>query len=76
MAAAREKAELYCQAAGVTAGNVLVIEDVDPESLSGYRESHTHDSSDEESSDEQGAIDPGAIPIRAAVNVVYQIELT
>src|SRR5215212_2865271 len=40
VAAAREKAELYCGAAGIAAGRVLAIEDVNPESLSGRNEGH------------------------------------
>jgi uncharacterized protein YggE len=72
--AAREKAELYCAAAGVAVGSVLAIEDVNPESLSGRSEGHTYrEPLDVEDTGDFGAIDPGAITIGAAVNVVYRI---
>jgi uncharacterized protein YggE len=76
VAAAREKAELYCEAAGVVVGRVLAIEDVNPESLSGRSEGHTYREPEAiDDSGEPGAIDPGAITVGAAVNVVYQIEV-
>jgi uncharacterized protein YggE len=74
VAAAREKAELYCQAAGVGVGDVLAIEDVNPESLSGRGEGHTFREPAPDDSGEPGAIDPGAITVGAAVQVVYRIE--
>jgi uncharacterized protein YggE len=73
--AAREKAELYCAAAGVNVGSVLAIEDVNPELLSGRSEGHTYrEPADPDDTGEPGAIDPGAIAIGAAVNVLYTIE--
>jgi uncharacterized protein len=76
VAAAREKAELYCQAAGVAVGSVMAIEDVNPESLSGRYEGHTYrEPVAADDTGEPGAIDPGAIAVAAAVNVVYQIEV-
>jgi len=75
VAAAREKAELYCQAAGVAVGGVLAIEDVNPDLLSGRNEGHTYrEPAEVDDAGEVGAIDPGAITIAAAVNVVYRIE--
>ena len=75
VAAAREKAELYCEAAGVAVGCVLAIEDVNPESLSGRSEGHTYrEPVAVDDAGEPGAIDPGAITVGAAVNVVYRIE--
>jgi uncharacterized protein YggE len=72
--AAREKAELYCAAAGVDVGSVLAIEDVNPESLSGRSEGHTYrEPAAVDDAGEPGAIDPGAITIGAAVNVLYTI---
>jgi uncharacterized protein len=41
IAAARDKAELYCQAAGVELGEIIHIEDVNPDQLRG-REGHGH----------------------------------
>lgn len=76
VAAAREKAELYCQAAGVAVGRVLGIEDVNPEMLSGRSEGHTYrEAAPVDDTGEPGPIDPGAITVGAAVNVVYTIEV-
>jgi uncharacterized protein YggE len=73
--AAREKAELYCLAAGVAVGAVLAIEDVNPESVSGRSEGHTHrETTPVDDSGEPGAIDPGAVTVAAAVNVLYRID--
>jgi uncharacterized protein YggE len=75
VAAAREKAELYCAAAGVAVGAVLAIEDVNPETLTGRNEGHTYrEAAPVDDAGEPEAIDPGAIAIRAAVNIVYRIE--
>ncbi|MBV9123377.1 MAG: SIMPL domain-containing protein [Planctomycetes bacterium] len=75
VAAAREKAELYCTAAGVTVGNVLAIEDVNPEVLSGRNEGHTYrEPMAVDDAGEPGAIDPGAITVGAAVSVVFRIK--
>ena len=70
--AAREKAELYCQAAGVRLGKVLHIEDVNPERL-GNREGH---STREVQSDEgeMKAFDPASIVVGGAVQVAFGIE--
>jgi uncharacterized protein YggE len=74
VAAAREKADLYCDAAGVTAGDVVAIEDVNPELLTGRAEGHgTREPMALDEGGDVGAIDPGAITVGAAVNVVYQI---
>lgn len=75
VAAARAKAELYCQAAGVAVGSVVAIEDVNPELLSGRSEGHTYrEPAPVDDTGEPAAIDPGAIAVGAAVNVVYRIE--
>lgn len=74
VAAAREKAELYCVAAGVAVGAVLAIEDVNPETLTGRSEGHTYrEAAPVDDAGEPGAIDPGAIAVGAAVNVIYRI---
>ena len=76
VAAAREKADLYCVAAGVTVGTVLAIEDVNPELLTGRSEGHTHrEAAPVDDAGEPGAIDPGAIAVGAAVNILYRIVL-
>lgn len=74
VAAARQKAELYCGAAGVTAGRVLAIEDVSPDVLSGRSEGHSYrEPAAADDSSELKAVDPGSITVAAAVNVVYEI---
>jgi uncharacterized protein YggE len=73
VAAAREKAEIYCEAAGVTLGNVQHIEDVNPEQLRG-REGHVVR---EIAPDDDGplkAFDPGSIVVGGAVMVAFAIE--
>jgi len=74
--AAREKAELYCNAAGVRAGRVLLIEDVNPNSVPAYNEVHHPRGASTPPVDatEPGSIDPGAIVVTAAVNVMFEIE--
>ncbi|HEV3261173.1 MAG TPA: SIMPL domain-containing protein [Gemmataceae bacterium] len=72
--AAREKAELYCTAAGVSIGRVVAIEDANPETLSGRHEGHVHQEPAADDPGELKAIDPGAITVGAAVNVVYEIN--
>ena len=68
--AARRKAQLYADAAGVRLGAVLHIEDVDPEKLGegGYR---SHSSAFSESSAENLA--PGHVVVSAAVILGFAI---
>jgi uncharacterized protein YggE len=76
VAAAREKAENYCRAAGVALGPVVSLEDIHPESLRGTGEGHT---STEVSSDDaapERALAPGSIVVGAAVSVVFAIVPT
>ncbi len=74
VAAARAKAELYCEAAGVAVGQVLAIEDVNPESLNGRSESHAlREPLPVDDTGDPGAIDPGAITVGAAVHVLYEL---
>ena len=67
--AAREKAENYCNAAGVNLGKVIHIEDVNPDNLRG-RESHVEMGI----ANQLQAFDPGNITIGAAVIVAFKIE--
>ena len=70
--AAREKAEVYCNAADVTLGKIIHIEDVNPDNLRGY-EGHVFR---EIEPDEDGPIqanDPGSIIVRAAVMIAFEI---
>ena len=71
---AREKAENYCRAAGVSLGAVVSLEDVHPESLRGTGEGNT---SSEVPSDDAGpdrALAPGSIVVGAAVSMVFAIR--
>ena len=67
--AAREKAENYCNAAGVELGKVIHIEDVNPDNLGG-RESHVEMGI----ASKAQAFDPGSITVSAAVIVAFRIE--
>ena len=71
--AAREKAELYCDAAGVKLGSVLHIEDVNPDSLRGY-EGHAMREISLEDSGETQAFDPGSIAVNAAVLMAFALQ--
>ncbi|MCB8942781.1 MAG: SIMPL domain-containing protein [Ardenticatenaceae bacterium] len=73
VAAAQEKAEIYCAAAGVTLGNVIHIEDVNPEQLRG-REGHM--AREAIKPDDDGplkAFDPGSIVVGGAVMVTFAL---
>jgi uncharacterized protein YggE len=74
IAAAREKAELYCTAAGVVAGAVLAIEDANPEVVTGRNEGHVRREPVPDDTGEVKAMDPAAIAVGAAVHVLYAIE--
>jgi uncharacterized protein YggE len=72
--AARRKAEVYCDAAGVGLGHVLHIEDVNPDTIGmrgGYAESVDIDVHDEETT--SGALKSGSLVISAAVTVAWSI---
>ena len=73
IAAAREKAVLYCAAAGVAAGAVLAIEDANPEFVTGRNEGHVHRQPVIDDAGEAKALDPAAISVGAAVHVLYDI---
>lgn len=71
--AAREKAENYCKAAGITLGPVIHIQDVNPESL---RQRLSHQNVIEIPTDDAAlvsAFDPGSITVGGAVVVAYEI---
>jgi uncharacterized protein len=67
--AAREKAENYCHAAGVSLGKVIHIEDVNPDEL---RSRTGHVEAGRLS--QLQAFDPGSITVNAAVIVAYKID--
>jgi len=70
--AAIEKARNYCVAANVELGEVIRIEDVNPDFTSPYRESHVHNESTDLPESSQ-AIDPGSIAVNGAVQVTFKI---
>jgi uncharacterized protein YggE len=72
-AAARRKGELYAEEAGVRLGEVLHVEDVNPDGLRG-RESHGADVSLESDGDALQPSAPGSIQVKAAVQVMFAIQ--
>src|SRR5512145_734642 len=71
--AAREKAENYCSAAQVHLGQVIHIEDVNPDTLRG-REGHVSYEIQPDDSGEMQVFDPGSITVGAAVSIAFKIE--
>ncbi|MEM6993552.1 MAG: SIMPL domain-containing protein [Myxococcota bacterium] len=72
--AARDKAELYCKAAGVKLGKVLHIEDTDPTRVGRRGYGHMVDQDVVDTADNHsGAYDPGAISVNGAVVVSFAI---
>ncbi len=74
IAAAHNKADVYATASNVAVGEVILIEDVNPETLSGRYEGHVHREPVIDDPGEVNAVDPGAITVGAAVNVVFEIK--
>ena len=73
-AAARRKGELYAEEAGVRLGEVLHVEDVNPDAVRG-RGGHGADASALESDDDgTQASTPGSIQVQAAVQVMFAIQ--
>jgi uncharacterized protein YggE len=70
--AARDKAENYCNAAGISLGPVIHIEDVNPDIL---RRRVFHGPSEDQPEEEvpEHAINPGSIAVGAAVIIAYKI---
>ena len=73
VAAAREKAENYCKAAGVSLGNVLHIEDVNPDMLRG-REGHTYTQVLVDDDSPPQAFSTGSIAVQGAVMITYSLK--
>ena len=72
--AAFDKATNYCMAANVELGEVVRIEDVNPDFTSPYRESHVQNQTQStDLSESSQAIDPGSIPVNGAVQVTFKI---
>lgn len=76
--AAREKAEIYAAAARVAVGEVLHIQDMNPNLLrQEFHMGHTREAAQQDLSDsepEVDSLDPSAIEIGAAVMVAFAIE--
>lgn len=74
VAAAKRKAEVYAEAAGVSLDRILHIEDVNPEGLRGYSEAHVVREIEADDEGPVSAFDPGAITVSAAVILSYSIR--
>jgi uncharacterized protein YggE len=73
VAAAREKAEIYCRAAGVELGPVLHIEDVSPNVLRGTGEGHTTTEPSGDDAEASRALAPDNIVVGAAVSITFAL---
>jgi len=73
VAAAREKAEAYCKAAGIELGEVLHIEDVNPDQLRG-NEGHTRFEVELEDDGKTQAFDLSSIIVGGAVMIGFTIR--
>jgi uncharacterized protein YggE len=71
--AAREKAENYCEAAGVTLGPVIHIEDVNPTRLRGG-EGHIAAGAQMDDEAPTRAFDPGSIMVGGAVIIAFGLK--
>lgn len=72
VAAAVEKAEIYCQAAGLTLGPVVHIEDVNPNVLLGHQ-GHVQREVEPEDDEPPRAFDPGSIIVSGAVLLGFEL---
>jgi uncharacterized protein YggE len=73
IAAAREKAEIYCKAAGISLGPVISLEDVNPSYIRGISEGTTSSEAPSDDSGPDHALAPGNIVVSAAVTIVFAI---
>jgi len=71
IAAAQEKARIYADAAGVSVGQVLHIQDVNPQVLQARGEGHVESEPVIDNDSEKQTLDPGAIDVGAAVMVAF-----
>ena len=72
--AAREKAEVYCKAAGVTLGAVLHIEDVNPDQLRGHEQNQSILRLQALDASSMQAFDPGNIAVKGAVMMTFALR--
>jgi uncharacterized protein YggE len=73
VAASKEKAEIYCDAAGVKLGKVIHIQDVNPDQLRG-REGHVEREPQSDDDEPLKAFNPGSITVGGAVLIAFEIE--
>ena len=73
IAAAQEKARIYADAAGVSIGHVLHIQDVNPQVLLGRGEGHVRREPVVDNDSDQQTLDPGAIEVGAAVMMAFSL---
>jgi uncharacterized protein len=73
VAAACEKAEIYCRAAGVSLGAVVLVEDVNPEAVRGSGEGHTSNEAPSDDASPERALAPGSIVVGAAVSITFAL---
>ena len=71
---ARAKAEVYANAAGVNVGEVVAIEDVNPDVLESGNSMHVRRVLNIEDAGDVDAVDPGAITVGAAVYILYHLH--
>ena len=71
--AAQEKARIYADAAGVSIGHVLHIQDVNPQVLQGRGEGHVQREPVVDNDSDKQTLDPGAIEVGAAVMVAFSL---
>ena len=74
VAAAQQKARIYADAAEVTLGQILHIEDVNPRQLGGESEGSVAVDLGSSDDDKVSAIDPGSICVGAAVILAYSLS--
>ncbi|QGQ23760.1 DUF541 domain-containing protein [Gimesia benthica] len=72
--AARSKAEVYASAAGLNVGEVVAIEDVNPDILENGSSMHVRRVLNIEDAGDVGAVDPGAISVGAAVYILFHLQ--
>ena len=73
--AAREKANVYVEAAGVSLGRLLHIEDMNPDQLRGS-EGHVVREPEFDVEGPVSAFDPGAITVGAAVVMTFSLDIS
>jgi uncharacterized protein YggE len=73
IAAAQEKARIYADAAGVSIGHVIHIQDVNPQVLQVRGEGHVQREPLVDNDSDKQTLDPGAIEVGAAVMVAFSL---